>query len=356
VVRPLPRSLDPLVGESFVGYLLRLAHRLDLSPARVAVLTGLADAHQPSIPAGLLLALTPDHAAAFARATHLSTAEVTALTLISFADRYPPVNPAFSGRQRQNHGIFVKENWVFSRASRYCPDCLAGDGSPIQDQHGGAWKLTWRLPVVFACPLHRRLLCHTCPGCDQPAHHRATGQVQLLTQPANVELHPVDCRNSIPATDNDPTRGRVCQTRLDYPSHPGPDLPGDSQLLGFQTRLLTLLLADTPETITSAGQPTDTARYFVDLRLLCCLIAASWPTAHDLLTPAAPAAAAIDEPSGTPASRSTLSAVPAAPRGRSPSTTSRPWIPPPARTCSSWPTRSPARPTPTRSAHCYARS
>ncbi|MFF0145165.1 TniQ family protein [Amycolatopsis sulphurea] len=136
-VQPLPRSLDPLAGESLVGYLLRLAHRLDLSPARVAVLTGLADAHLPSIPAGRLLALTPDHAAAFARATHLSTAEVTALTLISFADRYPPVNPAFSGRQRQNHGIFVKENWVFSRASRYCPDCLAGDGSRSKTSTAG---------------------------------------------------------------------------------------------------------------------------------------------------------------------------------------------------------------------------
>ncbi|MFF0145166.1 hypothetical protein [Amycolatopsis sulphurea] len=50
-----------------------------------------------------------------------------------------------------------------------------------------------------------------------------------------------------------------------------------------------------PETITSVGQPTDPARYFVDLRLICCLIASSWPTAGDLLTPAAPAAQAIDE-------------------------------------------------------------
>jgi hypothetical protein len=72
------------------------------------------------------------------------------MTLISFADRYPPVNPEFSGRHRQNHGLFVKENWVFSRASRYCPECLAGDGSPIHNRHGGAWRLVWRLPVTFA--------------------------------------------------------------------------------------------------------------------------------------------------------------------------------------------------------------
>jgi hypothetical protein len=148
--RPLPRSLDPLPGESLIGYLLRLAHRLDLSPARVAVLTGLADPRRPNIPAGRLLVVEPARATAFARSTHLSTAEVAAMTLISFADRYPPVNPEFSGRHRQNHGLFVKENWVFSRASRYCPECLAGDGSPIHNRHGGAWRLVWRLPVTFA--------------------------------------------------------------------------------------------------------------------------------------------------------------------------------------------------------------
>ena len=38
---PLPRSLDPLPDESLPGYLLRLAHRLGLAPARVMQLTGL---------------------------------------------------------------------------------------------------------------------------------------------------------------------------------------------------------------------------------------------------------------------------------------------------------------------------
>ncbi len=41
---PLPRSLDPLPDESLPGYLLRLAHRLGLAPARIMQLTGLPPA------------------------------------------------------------------------------------------------------------------------------------------------------------------------------------------------------------------------------------------------------------------------------------------------------------------------
>jgi hypothetical protein len=293
-LRPLPRSLDLLSGESLAGYLLRLAHRLDVSPARLAVLTGLADPRMPIIPAGRLLALEPERAASFARATHSSLAEVTGLTLISLASRYPPVNPEFSGRHRQNHGIFVKENWVFSRSSRYCPDCLAGDGSPIQHLHGGGWKLGWRLPIVFACPLHQRLLHHTCPGCQQPAHHRATGQAQLLTLPRHADLHAAQCRNSIALRSGHP-RWRACRTRLDDQPDQGQDLPADRKLLRFQTQLLNLLHADTPETVTSVGQDSSPARYFLDLRLISCLITSSWPAVRDVLTPTAPAERAIDE-------------------------------------------------------------
>lgn len=106
--QPLPRSLDPLLEESLPGYLLRLAHRLDLSPARVAQVTGLLDSPR-AIPTSRMFALAPDRAEAFARATRLSAAEVTALTLVSLAARYPPLDPGFSGRQRHTHGIFVKE-------------------------------------------------------------------------------------------------------------------------------------------------------------------------------------------------------------------------------------------------------
>lgn len=136
----LPRSLDPLPLESLPGYLLRLAHRLDLSPARIGALTGLTSA-VTGVPVSRMFALEPDMATAFAHTTRLSSEEVAGLTLARFSHRFPPLDPGFCGRQRSIHGIFVKENWVFSRASRYCPDCLAGDGSAIQQRHGGGWNL-----------------------------------------------------------------------------------------------------------------------------------------------------------------------------------------------------------------------
>jgi hypothetical protein len=45
---PLPRSLDPLPAESLPGYVLRLAHRLDMSPGRLAALTGLGNGRRQS--------------------------------------------------------------------------------------------------------------------------------------------------------------------------------------------------------------------------------------------------------------------------------------------------------------------
>lgn len=75
----------------------------------------------------------------------------------------------------------------------YCPQCLAGDGSPIQDQHGGAWRKTWRLPIVFACAVHRRLLEHLCPSCGQPAMSAAS----LIPCSRVGGLHPVQCRTAL---------------------------------------------------------------------------------------------------------------------------------------------------------------
>ncbi len=273
----LPRSLDPLPDESLPGYLLRLSHRLGLAPTRLQQATGLALAPNAAR-ASTMLALTPETAAAFAHATRLSTTEVTALTLGSLANRYPPVDLARTGRDHRRlvHGLFVRESWVFARFSRYCPHCLAGDGSLIQQHHGGGWNKLWRLPIVFACPTHQRLLAHTCPACAQPALSRGPGAA-MIPRGGDSTLHPTACR--APGPEPRPTIG-PCGHRLDQepPSTNSHDL---APPLALQHRLLTLLNADNATTI-SAGSPATSSQYVTDLRILTCLITASWPTSRHL--------------------------------------------------------------------------
>jgi TniQ protein len=278
---PLPRSLAPLPDESLPGYLLRLAHRLDLAPANLAAVTGLAPTRSGTIPAGRMLALAPDMARAFARTCNLTVGEAHALTLETLADRYPPLDLRFCGRQRVTHGLFVKENWILSRSTRYCPDCLTGDGSLIQQRHGGAWNKLWRLPVVFACPIHRRLLRHACPVCRDPVHHRAHG-AQLLPSPSDASVHPTACRN--PVTTASPGRPPPCGHRLDRPTRGSTTGTNLEQLLHLQQRLLDMLHPNGPTSTRSVGIPTVPARFLVDLRILSCLIAASWPAARHLVT------------------------------------------------------------------------
>lgn len=185
----LPRSLAPLPEESLIGFLLRLSHRLDIAPGELAQITGLEPL--PRLTSSRLLRLDP--AGAFAAAAGLSGAEAAALTLAPLARRYPPVDLRSRGRVRTVAGVFVKEHWVFSGFTRYCPACLAGDGSPVQDAHGGAWDRTWRLPVVFGCSRHHSLLISTCPACEQPVHAK-TAAWGLLPAPAAIGLRPAACR------------------------------------------------------------------------------------------------------------------------------------------------------------------
>lgn len=281
ISQPLPRSLDPLSHESLPGFVLRLAHRLALSPTRLAILTGLNSRKQSTVASSRILTLDPDMAATFATATRLSLDEVHALTLASLARRYPPLSARFLGRQRQTHGLFIAENWVFARCTRYCPECLAGDASTIQQRHGGAWSKLWRLPVVFACPTHQRLLRHTCPSCHSPVHHRRSGSPQLLPLAAHPVIHPAECRNPISAK----APYRPCGQRLDDHAgtpQPPPDRAGHDPLR-LQQRILHLLCDADPDDLESVAQPTTAPRFFVDLRVLCCLLQASWPAGRDLV-------------------------------------------------------------------------
>ncbi len=271
--RPLTRSLDPLTGESLGGYLLRLAYRLRLTPIRLAHVTGCTKAPATTqLGRRLLLDLDAD---SFARTTRLTLDETAALTLIPWADRYPPI-------ARTQHGTIRRpriDDWLFNDIPRYCPHCLAGDGSPIHQQFGGTWKKTWHLPIAFACPDHGVLLEYGCPRNHPP------GKIsQLITQAADCTLHPAQCR--LPQLGQPAARGRSvpsCGARLDQPRDTGTLHPRTSAL-ETQRRLLSHLDPRCPA--------ESAARFFTDVRVVTALLCASWPLGEDLVDPGMLAAVA----------------------------------------------------------------
>jgi len=270
--RPLARSLDPLTGESLSGYLLRLACRLHLTPLHLARLTGCADG-TTTTPLGRRLLLDLDiHG--FARTTRLTQNEAATLTLIPWADRYPPVTRS---RSRATRAAPI-DDWLFNNSTRYCPQCLAGDGSPIQQQYGGPWKKIWHLPISFACPDHLVFLQQGCPR-----HRPSEREIwRLITQTADSTLHPAQCRQ--PDYPGGPGRkGPSCGVRLDQPwgtgyPHPSPGM------METQQRLLDLLDPRHPA--------EDAGRNFTDLRVVTALLCASWPLGQDLVDPSMVAAVA----------------------------------------------------------------
>lgn len=273
----LPRSLVPLDDETLPGYLMRLSHRLEISPTHLTDLIGLTRDHQ-HLPTRNLLQLDPAAAGALARSCRISEQAAHALTLSGLAALYPQARSTVVW----NSGNKAAAPWVLTNFSRYCPQCLAGDRTPIQRAHGGTWRRTWRLPVVFACLRHGRFLEHTCPDCASPAFSsgaRRDGRPMtgLLIPGDHTTLHPTQCRTPLhPARPG--VRAPVCAARLDQRDPPTAPRP-TSELIALQQRLLDRL-SGVP---TDPEQSANAAAYFADLNTVLLLITASWPRTAALL-------------------------------------------------------------------------
>ncbi|MFE2874508.1 TniQ family protein [Streptomyces roseus] len=267
---PLPRALAPLPGEGLPGLLLRLSHRLDMSPLQVLIRAGAVKPPAASVPGQLLVTLG-SRLKLFAHTTRLTADEAAALTLEPHGERFPPVTESLRIQTQHRFTWARIDPWVLSTFTRYCPKCLAGDGSVIQKRHGGPWKAEWRLAVSFICREHRTFLRHLCPTCRRPAHKfDAQAGSKLLPLMQFKELHPAQCRN--PAQDQD-VLDPICGARLDTPPA-SPRLPAASPaLLHLQDRIGALL--------DGAGSPQTAREYFTDLRILSAIILATWPLARE---------------------------------------------------------------------------
>ncbi|WP_078869203.1 MULTISPECIES: TniQ family protein [unclassified Streptomyces] len=268
-MHPLPRSLEPLSGESLVSYLLRLGHRLGLSPLHLIRAADWVKQGNPNhFPGSLLLDLPRPQAETFARLTGQTAREVSALTLAQWRDRYPPIARSLPGP-----GCLMRPDaWLYVGSPRFCPSCLAGDGTAVQQLHGGPWLKLWHLPIVFACTEHRIYLEAECPHCGQP--HDAQGP--LIQRANDHTLHSAQCRWTVDA-QTPRRRSYACAGRLDHRTalarddRPQPTV----DVLRFQKSLRGRLKSPT--------RTTDAFEYFTDLRLATALISTTWPQGRHLL-------------------------------------------------------------------------
>ncbi|MEV4874232.1 TniQ family protein [Streptomyces syringium] len=282
-LKQLPRSLSPLPGEDLNGFVLRLAHRLDMKPRVLMQHTGLIGPRSNSAPARRMFMLEADVLAAFCATTGMSTQDADALTFKPHVNSYPPVAEALLGMRGlapAPRGVFPV--WLLTTSTRYCPSCLAGDGSAIQQRHGGPWKLAWRMAANFACLEHRSFLRTTCPACQLPAQMIRGNSRCLIVEPHLDPLHPGQCRNIV-----DPQQG-PCGARLDIADLNDRDIPSDD-LLDLQHRLL----QSRPYGTRSPLDPLAGHNRMTDLLVLAALIRATWPLT-DNLAPSDSLARALD--------------------------------------------------------------
>lgn len=276
MTRPLARSLAPLPEESLPGLLLRLAYRLDRSPARIATLCGLSR-HQHRLPAEYFISLPAEATKALEAAASLRVGEAAALTLSAIATSYQPLATLRLGGSRTTAS--ARRTWALSLSSRYCPNCLAGDGSAVQNAYGGPWRLRWHLPVSFACTVHSRLLEQECPQCGgHPNRPSNTERQGLITQRAMAGLHPAQCRHHL-TVGSVGAGGRrpLCAARLDQTTcvreRPESDL---GMMLALQRRIDRHLTPAKATTTIDTGLPPE-QHFFPDLIAAAQLIRLSWP-------------------------------------------------------------------------------
>ncbi|WP_406529246.1 TniQ family protein [Streptomyces sp. I8-5] len=273
---PLPRSLDPAQGELLAGYLLRLAHRIGISPLELAHRCGLTAG--TTFPTHHLVRLDDIRARRTTTVCRLTLPEVHALTLAAQAPSYPPLHPVYLGRH-QSHIDMANDGWGFTAFSRYCPDCLADTA----DLPGGSvWQGSWRLPHTFLCTRHHHLLDWRCPHCQAPAFsngYRADGRwrpTQLVPSP-HSRLHPAQCRLR-PGTRRDP----ACAHRLDHPSATG-EGPTEA-MVHAQQRLTAAARSEAGQQVESLSRPTSPQRFLNDVRATTLAICSTWPATAEVLT------------------------------------------------------------------------
>ncbi|MDD9380488.1 TniQ family protein [Streptomyces sp. ZAF1911] len=264
----LPRSLSPAPGEVLPGYLLRVAHRIGITPYDLARRCGLTTG--ASLPAYRIIRLDPGTTDRIATVCRLEPAEVHTLTLAGHAPAYPPLHPYYLGVP-QTPTTMARHGWGLTGSSRYCPNCLA---ETADTGLGAIWLADWRLAITFLYPKHDRLLDERCPSCHTPAFstgYRPDRHAPLIPTPSEP-LQPAACRSRLRRASGS-RRGDACGhplTRHGTVTTPTAAMTSAQQRLAQAARL--------PQ-----GSSAD-SRFLNDARAASIILSTTWPTAHVYFT------------------------------------------------------------------------
>jgi hypothetical protein len=197
MTRRLPITIDPAAGESWDSYLTRTAAANQSTVVDLADRIGLRpDRHWPAFH-GVIIG--PARGAAAATALDIDEQTIDRMQLAAFDQVAIDLRDLAAIWTLTAARSASRRAWVRYTGSRYCPDCLAADGT---------WKLTWRLPWTTCCPTHRIVLAYRCPACGQPAR---SGRSIATTRPVRGHGPPDGklCTQSLPNT-----YGHSCQADL----------------------------------------------------------------------------------------------------------------------------------------------
>ncbi|SPM33774.1 hypothetical protein MRAB57_1578, partial [Mycobacterium rhizamassiliense] len=152
----LPSRVLPASGEALDGYLERLAGANALRTSQLLkILRGANECPRKS---PLFLLIEPGHSfvTRVAEISGATTAMLDATTLNRFGGGLPLWLDGFDPLDRHSFRQIVAQGWFPNTGSQICPQCLA---------HDHVWQLSWRLPVVTTCLIHKTLLTESCRGC-----------------------------------------------------------------------------------------------------------------------------------------------------------------------------------------------
>lgn len=156
LTRLAPTRLSIGHGEALDSYLERFAQANDITPPQLITLISPNGSHSPesyamSFPtAGFLDGVH--------ELTGLKVEDLRHSTLQHFADGLPFDYTKTTTSLTGMHPAVAAAQWFPLRGTQACPQCLAENGQ---------WNLSWRLPIVTACLIHRRYLAPTCSGCGK---------------------------------------------------------------------------------------------------------------------------------------------------------------------------------------------